>query len=98
MAITTTTLLPAQVQQTFDRRLLSTPRPQFIHSIPAEKRKMPRNGGRFLRVSRYERLRTAPVPLGNTGVMPPSAELERVDIDVQMQFYGQYIVLNEQVN
>jgi len=35
--------------------------------------------------------------LGNTGVTPPSTAMERVDIDVQMQIYGQFIVLNEQV-
>jgi len=87
----------AQVQQTFDYRILSTPTPNLVHSIPAMKKRMPKNGGRYLRMSRYELLPTAPVPLGNTGVTPPSDVLQRVDLDVQMQFYGQYIVLNEQV-
>ncbi len=58
---------------------------------------MPKNGGRYLRMSRYEALPTAPVPLGNTGVTPPADVLQRVDLDVQMQFYGQYVILNEQV-
>jgi N4-gp56 family major capsid protein len=61
------------------------------------KKRMPKNGGRFLRMSRYEQLPTAPVPLGNTGVTPPSTALNRVDLDVLMQFYGQFVILNEQV-
>lgn len=97
MPITTTTLLPAQVQQSLDYRLLSIPTPNLIHSIPAMKKRMPKNGGRYLRMSRYDLLPTSPVPLGNTGVTPPSTVMARVDLDVQMQFYGQHIILNEQV-
>lgn len=97
MPITTTTLLPAQVQQSFDYKILSTPTPNLIHSIPAMKKRMPKNGGRYLRMSRYELLPTAPVPLGNTGVTPPADTLARVELDVLMQFYGQYVILNEQV-
>ena len=97
MPITTTTMLPPQVQAAFDANILSTPTPNLIHSIPAMKKGMPAKSGNTLRMSRYEQLPTAPVPLGNTGVTPPSTPLQRVDIDVQMQIYGQYIVLNEQV-
>lgn len=61
------------------------------------KKLMPRNGGRTLRMRRYNPLPTALVPLGNTGVTPPSTALTAVDIDAQIQFYGQYIQLNEQV-
>lgn len=97
MPITTTTQLPAQVQQSWDERLLSAETPELIHGFAAFYRNMPKNGGRFLRSSRYELLPTSPVPLGNTGVTTPAVTPERVDIDVQMQFYGQHIVLNEQV-
>jgi len=98
MAITTTTLLPAPVQQSFSYKLLSVPTPNMIHKIPAMKKQMPRNGGTTLRMRRYNALPTATVPLGNTGVTPPATTLSAVDIDAQMSFYGQYIILNEQVN
>jgi len=98
MPITNTTILPPQVQQTFDMRILSTPTPTLIHAVPAMKKRMPKNGGKYLRMSRYEQLPTATVPIGNTGVTPPSVALSRVDLDVEMQFYGSYVVLNEQVN
>ena len=97
MAITTTTTLPAAVQQSFSYKLLSTPVPSLIHQIPAMKKKMPRNGGNTLRMRRYNPLATAMVPLGNTGVTPPAQQLSAVDIDARISWYGTHVTLNEQV-
>ncbi len=97
MTITTTTTLPAPVQQSFSYKLLSVPTPYFIHRIPAMLKRMPRNGGTVLRMRRYNALPTALVPLGNSGVTPPPVNLTAVNIDAEMDFYGQYIILNEQV-
>ena len=97
MAITTTSTLPAPVQQSFSFKLLSVPVPNMIHKIPAMKKNMPRNGGTTLRMRRYNALDTAMVPLGNTGVTPPSQQLTAVDIDAKISFYGTYVQLNEQV-
>ncbi len=97
MAITTTSILPAPVQQSFSYKLLSVPTPDFIHRLPAEKKLMPRNGGTTLRFRRYNALNTALVPLGNSGVTPPSQQLTAVDIDVRISFYGTWVSLNEQV-
>jgi len=97
MAITTTSVLPSPVQQSFSYKLLSVPVPNMIHQIPAMKKQMPRNGGNTLRMRRYNPLNTALVPLGNTGVTPPAQQLTAVDIDARMDFYGTYVQLNEQV-
>jgi len=97
MAITTTTILSAPVQQSFSFKLLSVPVPNMIHKIPAMKKNMPRNGGTTLRMRRYNPLATAMVPLGNTGVTPPAQLLTAVDIDARVSFYGTYVQLNEQV-
>jgi len=97
MPITTTTILPAPVQQSFSYKLLSVPTPNLIYKVPAIKKTMPRNGGNTLRMRRYNALDTAMVPLGNTGVHPPSQILTAVDIDAKIQYYGTYIILNEQV-
>lgn len=86
--ITTTSVLPAPVQQSFSNRLLSVPVPNMIHKIPAMKRSMPRNSGRILRMRRYNPLATAMVPLGNSGVTPPPQVLSAVDIDATIGFYG----------
>lgn len=98
MAITTTSLLSAPVQQTFNNRLLSVPVPNMIHTIPAMHMTMPANGGTTLRSRRYNPLATAMVPLGNSGVTPPPQILTAIDIDAKISFYGTYIILNEQVN
>ena len=97
MSITTTSLLPAPVQQSFSMKLLSVAVPYMVHKIPAELKAMPRNGGTTLRFRRYNPLSTAPVPLGNTGITPPPQTLTAINIDAQMSFYGTYILLNEQV-
>ena len=97
MAITTTTQLPAPVQQSFSYKLLSVPVPNLIHKMAAMKKRMPRNGGTTLRMRRYNALDTAMVPLGNTGVTPPAQQLTAIDIDAKVSFYGTYIQLNEQV-
>ena len=95
--ITTSTILPAPVQQSFSYKLLSVPVPYMIHKIPAMLKNMPRNGGTTLRMRRYNPLNTATVPLGNSGVYPPPQTLTAIDIDARMDFYGTYVVLNEQV-
>lgn len=97
MAITTTSTLPAPVQQSFSMKLLSVPVPNMIHKIPATMKTMPAKGGTTLRMRRYNPLDTAMVPLGNTGVTPPAQQLTAVDIDAEISFYGTYLQLNEQV-
>ena len=94
---TTSSVLPAPVQQSFSYKLLSVPVPYMIHKIPAMLKQMPRNGGTTLRMRRYNPLATATVPLGNSGITPPPQQLTAVDIDAKMDFYGTYIYLNEQV-
>ncbi len=97
MAITTTSLLPSPVQQSFSYKLLSVPVPNMIHKVAAMKKQMPRNGGNTLRMRRYNPLATAMVPLGNSGITPPAQTLSAVDIDAVISFYGTYVQLNEQV-
>lgn len=97
MSITTTSVLPAPVQQSFDYKLLSVPTPNYIHNLPAMKKLLPRNGGNTLRMRRYNKLEAALVPLGNSGVTPPAQQLTAVDIDARVDFYGTYVRINEQV-
>jgi N4-gp56 family major capsid protein len=97
MAITTTSVLPAPVQQAFNKRLLSVPVPLLIHSLPAMKFEMERADGKTMRFRRYNKLATAKVPLGNSGVTPPSASLSAVDIDATIDFYGNWIEIQDQV-
>lgn len=97
MSVTTTSILPAPVQQSFNFKLLAVPVPDMIHNVAAMRNKLPRNGGKTLRYRRYTPLNTALVPLGNSGVNPPAQNLTAVDIDATVSFYGTYLIINEQV-
>lgn len=88
MPITTTTLMPPAVQQSFSGKLLSVPTPSLIHKLPAMRKKMPAHGGDTLRMKRYNKLATAPVPLGNTGIEPPAQTLSAIFVDAKIDFYG----------
>jgi len=92
---TTTSSLPAPVQQSFSYKLLSVPVPNMIHNIPAMLKQMPRNGGTTLRMRRYNPLATATVPLGNSGVTPPPQQLTAINIDAQIDFYGSQGLLKQ---
>ena len=97
MPITTTTLLPPPVHQSYALKLLIVPTASMIHNLAAMKRKMPANGGSVFRQARFNQIPAAMVPLGNTGVTPPADVLTSVNIDAQINFYGTYVEINEQV-
>lgn len=97
MPIVTTTTLTPPVKQSFAMKLLSIKSPNNIYKTAAVSKKAPANGGTEVVMRRFDRLPTALVPLGNTGVTPPSTPVTKVDITAQMGFYGQYIEVNEQV-
>lgn len=65
--------------------------PNLIHRIPAMKKQLMRNGGRTIRFRRYDKLPTAPIPLGNSGAPISPTTLSAVDIDATMSFYGQFV-------
>jgi N4-gp56 family major capsid protein len=87
--ITTTTSLPAPIQQSFAYKLLTVPVPSMIHNLCATKKELQAHGGTTLRMRRYNPLATAMVPLGAQGITPPPQQLSAIDIDAKMSFYGQ---------
>lgn len=97
MPLTTSATLPAPVQQTVDDTLLAVKTPNLIYKLGALTKRLPSKGGNTLRMSRFDRLPTFPVPLGPTGATPPATPLTRVDIDATVSFYGQYVAINQQV-
>lgn len=97
MPITTTGNMPPPVQQSFHYKMLRVPVPNMIHKLFAMEKKMPSQGGDTIRFRRQFPLPTAIVPLGNSGVTPPSSIGSFIDIDAKVQFYGQWLQVNEQV-
>jgi N4-gp56 family major capsid protein len=58
---------------------------------------MPEHSGDILRMRRYTRLETAPVPINPSMMNPPSQLLTAVDIDAKIDWYATYLVVTKQV-
>jgi len=93
---TTINNLPAPVQQWLDKVLLSRPMPDLIHTRFAYQVMMPSKSGRIARFRRYNNLNTATVPLTD-GVTPPPQTLTALNIDAQVDWYGTYTILTDQL-
>ena len=85
---TTTTILPAPVQQKFSAKMLSTPQARLVHRLAAVPYRMPEGSGDILRMRRYARLETVPVPVNPAMMNPPSQLLTAVDVDAQIDWYA----------
>jgi len=97
MAITTTTVLPPPIAQSYAYKLLRSRTRALIHGLPLEQKVLQKNNGNTLRFRRYIPLVTDTTPLGNSGATPPGQQLRAIDIDAQVQWYGTYVTSNEQV-
>ena len=72
--------------------------PNLIHSKAAMKKSLAARSGQIIRMERYSDIGTAIVPLGNTGITPPSKAMNSMFIDAQINFYGTWVEINEQVD
>lgn len=88
MPLTDINTLPPEVQASVDDVLLAVRTPHAIHNVAALPKRLKSKGGSTLRMSRFDRLPTAPVPISPTGATPEATPLTRVDIDATVSFYG----------
>lgn len=93
----TTSYLPPAIQADMDKNLLATPTRRCIYTICAQRRTMKKNSGDTIRFKQWNALESATAPLGNSGITPPPNTLVAVYVDAQMQFYGDWLSINEQV-
>lgn len=94
---TTSTVLPAPVQQKFSAKLLSTPQARLIFKLGTVPYRMPARSGNILRMRRITRLETAPVPVNPAMMNPPSQLMRAVDIDATIDWYATYTVITHEV-
>lgn len=95
-SMTTVALLPPAVKEYYDRLLLMTAYPQLIYTTFAQKRTLPEKSGNTIVFRRYKRLDTVPIPLVD-GITPPGTPLSVVDLKATVDFYGNYVMLTNQV-
>lgn len=96
MAITNTAQLAPAVQDYYDRMLLMTAYPSLIHTRMAQHRKLPTKDGNTIVFRRYNRLATVPIPIDD-GITPPPTVLSAQDIKATVQWYGNYVIITDQV-
>ena len=96
MALNTRASLPNAVRDYYDRVLLTTAYPCLIHTRFAQQRTMPLNSGDTIIFRRYNQLATVPVPLVD-GITPPGALLSAQDVKARVQFYGNYVMITNEV-
>ena len=94
---TTTNILPPPVQQEFAEKMLSTPMPRLVHSLFAIPRTIDGNMGKTLRMRRYNRLQSVPVPVDPQFMNPPAQQLTAIDIDATINWYSTYVILTREV-
>lgn len=96
MAINTVANIPPAVREYYDRLLLMTAYPRLIHTKFAQQRVLPEKNGDQIVFRRYAKLDTVPIPLDD-GITPPGASLSVTDIKAQVQFYGNFVTITNQV-
>lgn len=94
--VTTVAVLPPAVREYYDRLLLMTAYPQLVHCKFAQRRLLPEKMGDTIVFRRYARLATVPVPLVD-GITPPGANLSASNIKAQVDFYGNFVTITNQV-
>lgn len=97
MAVTTTNSLPPAERIKLQEKMLAVPVPNLVHNNAGTSYPFPANGGDTARFRRFDKLNTAEVPMGNSGVSPPGQVMSAANIDAKIEFYGTYVVINEQV-
>lgn len=96
MAMTTLTQLPPEVRTYFDRLLLSLARPYYVYDLFAQKRQIPLNSGDQMVFRRYGTLTAATTPLTD-GQTPSGDQLSVTDFKAQVQWYGSFVTITDQV-
>lgn len=95
MANTTTTQIPAEVNNFYDRTLLYRAIPLFVHTRWAQVRDIPRKAGTLtIKFRRYGNLTAATTALSE-GITPSGSQLSVTDITATVAQYGDFITVSD---
>lgn len=93
--LTTTTQIPAEVSNYYDRTLLVRVTPLLVHTKWAQIRDIPRKAGtKIIKFRRYGNLAANTTPLSE-GVTPDGKQLSVTDITAEALQYGDYITVTD---
>lgn len=92
---TTTTQIPAEVNNFYDRTLLYRAIPLFVHTRWAQVRDIPRKAGTTtIKFRRYGNLSASTTPL-TEGITPAGSQLSVTDITATVLQYGDFITITD---
>lgn len=94
--LTTTSEIDAGVQTLYDKTLLRTPFPEYIHGEFAELHHLQPGKGRTIKMRRYNRLSAVTTPI-TQGIPPGGSKLSKVDIEATVEQYGDIVALTDVV-
>lgn len=86
--------LAPTIQTYYDKKLLSRLLPNLVHMKFAQKRPIPRNGGKTINFRRFSPLAPALTPL-TEGVTPDGNNLTITEIEATLAQYGDYVEISD---
>ena len=86
--------LSPEMKTFYDKALLKFARPNLVHDQFAQKRNIPKNGGKTIEFRRYSQLPKALTPL-TEGVTPTGQNLNGTALTATVAQYGGYITLSD---
>lgn len=89
--------IPAEINNFYSRELLERAVPLFVHTSFAQVRDIPRNYGTdTIKFRKYGALTAQTTPL-TEGVTPAGKQLSTTDITAEVEWYGDFITLTDEV-
>jgi N4-gp56 family major capsid protein len=91
---TTTDTLSPEMKTYYDKLLIELTGPALVHDQFAQKRNIPKNGGKKIEFRKFDSLPKALTPL-TEGVTPKGKKMSVTDITAEVSQYGDYILLSD---
>ena len=95
--VTTDGGLSVENKTFYDRALLETAGPKLVHDQFAQKRPIPKNGGKTIEFRKYAELPKATQPL-TEGVTPDGQKMSATKIEATVSQYGGYVTLSDMLD
>jgi len=94
MNLTATNGISPTIKAYYDRRLIEEMRPKMVHYTYAQKRPMPRNGGKTVSFRKWTPFAAITQPL-TEGVTPDGQDLSMTEVTASVAGYGGYVAISD---
>ena len=95
--LSTTTQVPAGVNNYYDKATLAWAEPELVHTFAAQQRPLPSKSSSRVKLRRYTKFSTATTAL-TEGVTPAAQPLSVTDLTLDVSQYGAVTIITDMVN